>query len=139
MRRMRPVFPQDLAHMSKNIGEIDPGVRQWNIRGKCMYTIVEINNKQYKLEEGKPALIDRLDAEENSEIEINKVLLLAGKESGIKVGKPYIRGLTIKAKVLGNSRGKKVRVFKYKKRKDYRRTIGSRPVYTRILVEKVGS
>jgi large subunit ribosomal protein L21 len=104
-----------------------------------MYTIVEIKNKQYKLEVGKPALIDRLDAEENSEIEIKKVLLLAGKENEIKVGKPYIRGLTLKAKVLGNTRGKKIRVFKYKKRKDYRRTIGSRPVYTRILLEKVGT
>ncbi len=104
-----------------------------------MYMIVELNNKQYKLEAGKPALIDRLDAEENSEIEIKKVLLLANEKNEVKIGKPYIKGLTFKARVLGNTKGKKIRVFKYKKRKDYRRTIGSRPTYTRILVEKPGA
>jgi len=102
-----------------------------------MYMIVELNSKQYKLEVGKPALIDKLEAEENSEIEIKKVLLLADEKNEVKIGKPYIKGLKLRAKVLGVTKGKKIRVFKYKRRKDYRRTIGSRPQYTRILVEKI--
>ncbi len=104
-----------------------------------MYVIVELNNKQYKLEEGKPALIDRLDAGNNGEIEIKRVLLFADEKDEVKIGKPYIKGLTLRAKVLGNTKGKKIRVFTYKRRKDYRRTIGSRPQYTRILVEKTGT
>jgi large subunit ribosomal protein L21 len=103
-----------------------------------MYSIVELNNQQYKLEEGKPVLVDKLDVKENDEILIDKVLLVRDDKEGVKVGTPYINGVKLKAKVLGNVKGKKLRVFKYKRRKDYRRTIGTRPEYTRILVEKIG-
>ena len=103
-----------------------------------MYSIVELNNQQYKLEEGKPILVDKLDAKENDEILIDKVLLVKDDKEGVKIGTPYINGVKLKAKVLGNVKGKKLRVFKYKRRKDYRRTIGTRPEYTRILVEKIG-
>jgi large subunit ribosomal protein L21 len=102
-----------------------------------MYSIVEINSKQYKIEEGKPTLVDRIDAGKDDEIKIERVLLLRDDKDGVKVGKPYLKGVALKAKVLGTVKGKKVRVFKYKKRKDYRRTIGSRPEYTSILVEKM--
>ena len=102
-----------------------------------MYSIVEINNKQYRVEEGKPVLVDRIEAGKDSELKIDKILLMRDDKDGIKVGKPYLKGVAITAKVLGNVKGKKIRVFKYKRRKDYRRTIGSRPEYTRILVEKM--
>jgi len=100
-----------------------------------MYWVVELSNKQYKLEPGKPVLVDKLDAEKNSEIKIDKILLFRNDDNGVKIGTPYVKGLTLRAKVLGTIKGKKIRVFKYKKRKDYRRTIGSRPLYTKILVE----
>ena len=102
-----------------------------------MYSIVEINNKQYRIEEGRPLLVDRIEAEKDSEIKIDKVLLMRDDKEGVQVGKPYLKGVTMTARVLGMVKGKKTRVFKYKRRKDYRRTIGSRPEYTRILVEKM--
>jgi large subunit ribosomal protein L21 len=102
-----------------------------------MYSIVEINSKQYRVEEGKPVLVDRIEAKKDDEIKIDKVLLLRDDKDGVKIGKPYLKGVAIQAKVLGNVKGKKLRVFKYKRRKDYRRTIGSRPEYTRIVVEKM--
>jgi len=102
-----------------------------------MYSIVEINTKQYRIEEGKPVLVDRIEAQKDSEIKIDKVLLMRDDKDGVKVGKPFLKGVAITAKVLGSVKGKKIRVFKYKRRKDYRRTIGSRPEYTRILVEKI--
>ena len=102
-----------------------------------MYSIVEINSKQYRVEEGKPVLVDKIEAKKDDEIKINKVLLLRDDKDGVKIGKPFIKGVAIQAKVLGNVKGKKLRVFKYKRRKDYRRTIGSRPEYTRIIVEKM--
>jgi large subunit ribosomal protein L21 len=102
-----------------------------------MYSIVELNKRQYRLEEGKPILVDKLDVKENEEILIDRVLLIRDDKSGVKIGAPYIKGAKFKAKVLGNIKGKKLRVYKYKRRKDYRRTIGTRPEYTRILVEKI--
>lgn len=107
------------------------------IPGGVMYSIIELNNKQYKAEKGKPVIVDKLEARENEEIKIDKVLLYRDDKDEVKVGSPYISGLAFKAKVLGTVKGKKIRVFKYKKRKDYRRTIGNRPCYTKILIEEV--
>ena len=101
-----------------------------------MYSIIELNNKQYKVEMGKPVIVDKLQARENEEIKIDKVLLYRDDKDDVKIGSPYISGLAFKAKVIGTVKGKKLRVFKYKKRKDYRRTIGTRPCYTKILIEE---
>ena len=100
------------------------------------YSIVEINSKQYMVEPGKVLMVDHLDANTGDEIEIDKVLLYSD-DKGVKIGKPYTEGIKLKAKVLGETKGKKIRVFKYKRRKDYRRTIGSRPRYTKLLIEDV--
>jgi large subunit ribosomal protein L21 len=100
-----------------------------------MYWLVELNNKQYKIEAGEPVLVDKLDAKQDSEINIDKVLLMRGDKDEVQVGTPYLKDVKLKAKVLGSVSGKKVRVFKYKRRKDYRRTIGSRPQYTQIIVQ----
>ena len=101
-----------------------------------MYSIIELNNKQYKIEIGKPVLVDKLETGENEEISIEKVLLYRDDKNDVKIGTPYINGLSFKAKVIGTVKGKKIRVFKYKKRKDYRRTIGSRPQYSKIMIEE---
>lgn len=101
-----------------------------------MYWLVELNNKQYKIERGKPVLVDRIDVKKDGEISIDKVLMSRGDNDEVQVGTPYIKGVKLKARVLGEVSGRKVRVFKYKRRKDYRRTIGSRPHYTEILVQE---
>lgn len=101
-----------------------------------MYSIIELNNKQYKVEFGKPVLVDRLNIDKNEEIQIDKVLFYRDDKDDVKIGTPYIKDFALKAKVLGSVKGKKIRVFKYKKRKDYRRTIGTRPEYSKILIEK---
>jgi large subunit ribosomal protein L21 len=101
-----------------------------------MYSIVELNNKQYRIEEGKPVLVDLLGMSPDENIKIDKVLLFHD-DKDVEVGTPYIKGMSLTAKVLDQAKGRKIRVYKYKKRKDYRRTIGSRPRYTRIVVEKL--
>jgi len=101
-----------------------------------MYSIIELNNRQYKAEFGKPITVDRLNAEPDSLITIDRVLLFRDDKQGVKVGTPYIQGMVLKARVLNEKKGKKIRVFKYKKRKDYRRTIGSRPIYSTIILEQ---
>ncbi len=99
-----------------------------------MYSIVEINGKQYMAEPGKILLVDHLDVKEGDEINIDKVLFYRD-DNEVKIGQPYIDDVTLKAEVLGETKGKKIRVFKYKRRKDYRRTIGSRPLYTKLLIK----
>lgn len=99
-----------------------------------MYSIVELNNKQYMVEFGKPLLVDRILADKNNEIKLDKILLYRDDKE-VRVGTPYLKDMSFTAKVLGEVKGRKIRVFKYKRRKDYRRTIGSRPHYTKIVVE----
>lgn len=102
-----------------------------------MYSIVELNKKQYMIMPGKPVLVDMLGTEEKDEIVLDKVLLYRDDKDEVKIGTPYIEGLKIKAKVLGTVKGKKIRIFKYKAKKDYRRSMGIRPIYTKILVEEM--
>lgn len=102
-----------------------------------MYCVVELNNRQYRIEPGKPVLVDRLDTGESGQVKIDRVLLVRDDKDGIQVGTPYVKGLALTARVMDNVKGKKTRVFTYKKRKDYRRTVGSRPQYTRIVVDDI--
>ncbi len=76
-----------------------------------MYSIIELNNKQYKIETGKPVLVDKLETGENEEISIEKVLLYRDDKNDVKIGTPYIKGLSFKVKVIGTVKGKKIRVF----------------------------
>ncbi|MFW6138009.1 MAG: 50S ribosomal protein L21 [Spirochaetota bacterium] len=103
-----------------------------------MYSIIELNRKQYKVEPGKQIIVDRLPHPEDQQFTIDTVLLYRDNDQ-VKVGTPFIKGVTVKARVMGEQKGKKLRVFKYKKRKGYRRSIGSRPRYTRILIEEIKS
>jgi large subunit ribosomal protein L21 len=103
-----------------------------------MYSIIELNKQQYKVEYGKPLLVDKIETSGSGEgeIKIDRVLFQRDDKNGVKIGTPYIKGLVLKAKVLETVKGKKIRVFKYKKRKDYRRTIGTRPQFSKIIVEE---
>jgi large subunit ribosomal protein L21 len=100
-----------------------------------MYAVVEINGKQYRAEKGATLTVDRFDAEKGSALSIDKVLLLSG--DSVKVGSPYVAGAAVKAVVQDEIKGDKVIVFKYKPKKDYRRTRGHRQSYTVIKVEDI--
>lgn len=100
-----------------------------------MYAVVEINGKQYRAEKGATLTVDRFDAEKGSALSIDKVLLLSG--DSVKVGSPYVAGAAVKAVVQDEIKGDKVVVFKYKPKKDYRRTRGHRQSYTVIKVEDI--
>ena len=97
-----------------------------------MYAVVEIQGKQYRAEKGAVLRVDRLDAEKGSSISIDKVLLLSAES--VKVGAPYVAGAVVKATVEDEMKGDKVVVFKYKPKKDYRRTQGHRQPYSMLRV-----
>ena len=101
-----------------------------------MIAVIESGGKQHKVSEGASILIELLPQEEGEKIEFNRVLMISdGKDS--KIGSPFLDNIKVTAKVIKHFRGKKLRVFKMKRRKDYRRTIGHRQSFTEVLIEKI--
>ncbi|MBN1524177.1 MAG: 50S ribosomal protein L21 [Spirochaetales bacterium] len=103
-----------------------------------MYALVEIKGKQYKAEKGSLLKVDRLESKEGDKVEFDSILLLSDK-GNVTVGEPYVQGAKISAKVETHGRGKKVIVFKYKKRKDYQKKNGFRSQFTEIRVENIST
>ncbi|HEY9053651.1 MAG TPA: 50S ribosomal protein L21 [Rectinemataceae bacterium] len=101
-----------------------------------MYAVVEIKGKQYRVEPGKSIAVDRLAEEAGTSVSFESVLLLSSDE-GVKVGTPYVAGASVKAIVEEEIKADKVIVFKYKPKKDYRRTQGHRQKYTTIKVQEI--
>ncbi|MGZ3865613.1 MAG: 50S ribosomal protein L21 [Bacteroidia bacterium] len=101
-----------------------------------MYAIVEIAGQQFKVERGVKVYVHRLEANEGSDLEFNKVLLIdnAGK---VEVGSPTVNGAKVAATVVQHLRGDKVLVFKKKRRKTYQKLNGHRQDFTQILIQGV--
>lgn len=101
-----------------------------------MYALVNINGKQYKAEKGNLLRVDRIESQEGEQLDFDRVLLVSDGEN-IQVGKPYLEGIKVRAKVEGQMRDAKVVVFKYKRRKSYRKKQGHRQHYTLVRVEEI--
>ena len=101
-----------------------------------MYALVEIKGKQYKAEAGALLKVDLFDKEPGEAVEFDSVVLVSG-DSDTKVGQPYVKGVSVKTVVEENGRDPKIRVFKYKKRKNYRRTRGHRQPFTLLRVQEI--
>jgi large subunit ribosomal protein L21 len=101
-----------------------------------MYAIVNIAGQQFKVENNRKMFVHRLDAEPGSSLEFNEVLLL---EDGGKVliGKPYLEGATVVAKIIEHMKADKVLVFKKKRRKGYQKLNGHRQYMTKIEIEGI--
>ena len=100
-----------------------------------MYAIIETGGKQLKVEEGQTLYIEKLDAEAGETVTFDQVLFVGGDD--VKVGSPLVEGATVTAKVVEHGRGKKIVVYKFKKRKNYRRKQGHRQPFTKVTVEKI--
>ena len=101
-----------------------------------MYALVEVKGKQYKAEKDKFLIVDELDAEKDSVLEIHEVLMTSDGDN-VQVGSPYVNDAVVTLRVEESFRDKKVIVFKYKSKKDYHRTIGRRQHYTKVRVEGI--
>ncbi|MDR0383276.1 MAG: 50S ribosomal protein L21 [Spirochaetaceae bacterium] len=100
-----------------------------------MYAIIEFKGKQYKVEEGSVLKVDRVDAEPGAQIDIDSVLLVSGKT--VSVGAPYVAGAKVRAALESHGKDRKIIVFKYKPKKDYRRKKGHRQQFSMIKIENV--
>jgi len=101
-----------------------------------MYAVIETGGKQYKVQEGDVLFIEKLEADEGAEVRFDKVLAVSDND-GIKVGSPLVDGANVEATVLKNGKGKKIRIFKYKSKKGYRRRQGHRQPYTKVQIAKI--
>ena len=103
-----------------------------------MYAVVEAGGRQLRVEEGKEFIVDFMeDGKPGKKITLNKVLLVANGNGAPHVGQPYVKGAKVEAVVVDHERGPKIRVFKYKPKKRYRKTIGHRQDLTRVRIEKI--
>ncbi|MDR2103380.1 MAG: 50S ribosomal protein L21 [Treponema sp.] len=100
-----------------------------------MYALIEFKGKQYKAEKGSVLKVDRIDAEVGEALDIDSVLLLSGDT--VTLGAPYVTGAKVSAVVESHGKNKKIIVFKYKPKKDYRRKQGHRQQYSIIKIEDI--
>ncbi|MFT8889256.1 MAG: 50S ribosomal protein L21 [Ethanoligenens sp.] len=101
-----------------------------------MYAVIETGGKQYKVAEGDTVFVEKLGLDEGAEVTFEKVAAL-GKDEGLVIGAPYVDGAKVSAKVVKNGKEKKILVFKYKAKKNYRRRKGHRQPYTKVQIEKI--
>ncbi|TVR33157.1 MAG: 50S ribosomal protein L21 [Spirochaetaceae bacterium] len=101
-----------------------------------MYAMVEIAGKQYKAEPGSVLKVDRLAQDAGASLEFDSVLMLRDTET-VKVGTPYVKGARVTAVVEEHGKDKKIIVFKYKRRKNYKRKRGHRQQYSVIRVGEI--
>ncbi|WP_420496064.1 50S ribosomal protein L21 [Macrococcus psychrotolerans] len=102
-----------------------------------MFAIIETGGKQLKVEQGQEIWVEKLNAEEGSTFTFDQVLMVGGET--VKVGSPEVEGATVTAKVEKHGRGKKITVFKYKPKKNYKRKQGHRQPYTKLVIEAINA
>ena len=103
-----------------------------------MYAIIESCGKQYKVAEGDVVFFEKLDAEEGKKVTFDNVVLVSDDKK-IEVGAPYVKGVKVEGKVVSHGKGKKILVYKYKAKKNYRRTQGHRQPYTKVEITKIST
>lgn len=100
------------------------------------YAIVETGGKQYRVSPGQTVAVDRLPAAEGETVELSRVLLVAEGDSAI-IGTPTVDGAKVTATCLGERKGDKIIVFKYKAKTRYRRKKGHRQLYTMLRIDNI--
>lgn len=102
-----------------------------------MFAIVETGGRQRKFVPGALVTVDRLEAEPGGEVAFDKVLLVENEDGSVVTGAPYVQGASVVGVVESQFKDKKIRVFKMKRRKQYRRTRGHRTQLTRVRVTDI--
>jgi len=101
-----------------------------------MYALVEIKGKQYKAEQGSLLKVDKINEENGAKLEFDKVMLISDSEK-VKVGKPYVDGAKVTAVLENQKKDRKIIIYKYKKRKGYRKKQGHRQEFSYLRIENI--
>ncbi|WP_022667599.1 50S ribosomal protein L21 [Desulfospira joergensenii] len=103
-----------------------------------MYAVIRTGGKQYKVHEEQILNVEKLEGTEGSEIEFEDVLMYSDGET-VTLGSPNVENASVKARILEQGKGKKTLVFKYKRRKGYRKMRGHRQFYTQIKIDSISA
>lgn len=103
-----------------------------------MYAIVNSGGKQYKVREGEIFRVEKLPGEVGAPVTFDQVLLYSDGDN-IEIGRPVLDAMKVEGRIVEQDRAKKIIVFKYKRRKRYRRKQGHRQYYTAVQVDSIGS
>ena len=103
-----------------------------------MYAVIRTGGKQYRVSAGEAVRVEKLDAQAGAEIVLTEVLMI-GQGEDVTIGAPLVDGAAVKATVLGQGKGDKVRIFKMRRRKHYRKTQGHRQLYTEIRIDSIST
>jgi len=98
-----------------------------------MYAIIETGGKQYRVETGSLVQVESLPGEIGGTIALSQVRLVHG-DQGLEIGRPLVRGATVKAEILHQGRSRSITIFKKQRRKNYRRTNGHRQGFTKLRI-----
>lgn len=102
-----------------------------------MYAVVNSGGKQYKVQEGDVLRVERLDGQVGDAVDFDRVLLFNDGES-VQVGQPLLEDVKVRGQIVAQDKAKKIIVFKYKRRKGYRRTQGHRQPFTAVRIDRIG-
>jgi large subunit ribosomal protein L21 len=101
-----------------------------------MYAVIQTGGKQYRVKSGEQLKIEALPAEVGAAVSFDRVLML-GEGDGIRVGAPFVAGAAVKATVVSQGRGEKIRIFKLRRRKHFAKTQGHRQSYTEVRIDEI--
>lgn len=101
-----------------------------------MYAVIKTGGKQYRVAEGDTLQIEKVAGKAGEKLSFDQVLLIGGSDN-VKVGAPTVKGAKVDAEIVSQDRGKKIVVFKMRRRKNYRRKQGHRQPYTQIKITGV--
>tara|TARA_Y100000741_G_scaffold250746_1_gene192829 strand:- start:103 stop:450 length:348 start_codon:yes stop_codon:yes gene_type:complete len=105
---------------------------------KKMFAVIESGGKQHTVSEGDNLKIELISGEEGSTFDFDKVLMISDGQNS-KIGSPYLENAKVTAKLVSHGKHEKIKVFKMKRRKDYRRTYGHRQSFTQVQIEAISS
>ncbi len=103
-----------------------------------MYAVIKTGGKQYRVVPGERLKVEKLETEVGGTVTLNQVLVVADGDK-VTIGAPIIKGASVKATVVSHGRGDKVMIFKFRRRKHYRKTQGHRQSFTEIKIEAIAA
>ena len=102
-----------------------------------MYAVVKTGGKQYKVAPGEKLKIERIPADVGAEVTLDQVLMIVGEGDTVRLGQPVVSGAAVRATVLSQGRGEKVKIFKMRRRKHYQKHQGHRQNYTELRIDSI--
>ena len=103
-----------------------------------MYAVVKTGGKQYKVQEGEILRIEKIDGEPGSPVKIENVLMYSN-EGNVSIGQPELDNVAVSGQIVEQGKGNKIIVFKYKRRKRYRKTQGHRQLFTAVKIDTISA